>query len=257
MTTALVTGASAGIGRSFAQALAARAHDLVLVARDVTRLDALAAELTSAHGTRCEVLGADLVSDAGRAAVEARLRDRDAPIDLLVNNAGIGAFGPFVDIDIDAQVGEIELNVVALVRLTHAALESMGDRGQGAILQISSVAGYQPAPSSATYAATKAFVNSFSHSVHEEARRVGVHVMLVCPGYTHTEFHERAGIGPSGLPEFLWQSADEVVATALRDLDRGRSVSVPGAINRVVAAGSSVTPAIVSRRIAGLVVRRT
>ena len=189
--------------------------------------------------------------------VAARLRDTTRPVDLLVNNAGIGTFGPFADTDIDAQVRQIELNVVALVRLTHAALGPMRTRGQGAILQISSLAGYQPAPSSSTYAATKAFVNSFTHSVHEEARRAGVHVMLVCPGYTHTEFHERAGVGPSTLPEILWQSADQVVATALRDLDRRRSVSVPGAINRVVAAGSSVTPAIVSRRIAGLVVRRT
>ena len=124
-------------------------------------------------------------------------------------------------------------------------------------MNVSSVAGYQPAPSSAVYAATKAFVNSFTHAVHEEARRVGVHLMLLCPGYTHTEFHERAGLGPSALPELVWQSADEVVATALRDLDRRRSVSVPGAVNRIVSAASSVTPAIVSRRVAGLVVKRT
>ena len=118
-------------------------------------------------------------------------------------------------------------------------------------------AGYQPAPTSATYAATKAFVNSFTHAVHEEARRAGVHVMLVCPGYTHTEFHDRAGLGRTGLPELVWQSADAVVATALRDLDRRRSVSVPGALNRIVSAASSITPAVVSRRVAGLVIRRT
>ena len=132
----------------------------------------------------------------------------------------MGTYGPFADADVDAETVEIELNVVALVRLTHAALGAMGARSHGAIVNVSSVAGYQPAPSSATYAATKAFVNSFTHAVHEEARRAGVHLMLVCPGYTHTEFHERAGLGPTTLPEIVWQSADEVAATALRDLDR-------------------------------------
>jgi hypothetical protein len=257
VTTALVTGASAGIGRAFAEALAARGDDLVLVARDVARLDALAAELTGTHGVRCEVLGADLVAEEGRAAAEARVRDAAAPVDILVNNAGMGTYGPFASADVDTETVEIELNVVALVRLTHAALGAMGARGRGAIVNVSSVAGYQPAPSSATYAATKAFVNSFTHALHAEARRAGVHLMLVCPGYTHTEFHERAGLGPTALPEIVWQSADEVVAAALRDLDRGRSVSVPGALNRIVSAASSVTPSIVSRRVAGLVVRRT
>ena len=257
MTTALVTGASAGIGRAFAEALAARGDDLVLVARDAARLDSLAGDLVARHGIRCEVLGADLVTDDGRTATAARLGDAAAPVDVLVNNAGMGTFGRFAESDVEAETLEIELNVVALVRLTHAALGAMSARGRGAIVNISSVAGYQPAPSCATYAATKAFVNSFTHSVHEEARRVGVHVMLVCPGYTHTEFHARAGLGTTALPELVWQTADTVAATALHDLDRGRSVSVPGALNRVVSAASSVTPAIVSRRVAGLVVRRT
>ena len=257
MSTALVTGASAGIGRAFAEQLAARGDDVVLVARDGARLAELARGLQERHGVRADVLVADLVSVAGRASVEARLADLDHPVDLLVNNAGFGTFGPFADAAVDAETDEIELNVVAVVRLTHAALVGMKARRRGAIVNISSLAGYQPAPSSATYAATKAFVNSFTHSVHEEARRAGVHVMLVCPGYTHTELHERAGLGPSELPELVWQTADEVVSTALRDLDRHRSVSVPGWINKVVGAASSVTPAVVSRRIAGFVVRRT
>jgi hypothetical protein len=257
VSTALVTGASAGIGRAFAEQLASRGDDIVVVARDAARLDALALELQERHGVRTEVLVADLVSGAGRASVEARLADLDHPIDLLVNNAGFGTYGPFAAAAVDEETDEIELNVVAVVRLTHAALVGMKARRRGAILNISSLAGYQPGPSSATYAATKAFVNSFTHSVHEEARRAGVHVMLVCPGYTHTEFHERAGLGPSNLPELVWQTADEVVSTALRDLDRHRSVSVPGWINKVVGAASSVTPAVVSRRVAGIVVRRT
>jgi uncharacterized protein len=257
VTTALVTGASAGIGRAFAQRFAARGTDLVLVARDEARLQVLAADLVERHGVRAEVLRADLVDRTDVAAVEARLHDDRDAIHTLVNNAGFGSYGPFADADVDTEVREIELNVIALVRLTHAALVAMRPRESGAIVNVSSLAGFQPAPSSATYAATKAFVNSFTHSVHEEARRAGVHVMAVCPGYTHTEFHERAGLGPSEIPEFLWQSADDVVEVALRDLDRRRSVSIPGGVNKVVGAASSVTPSVISRRIAGLVVRRT
>ena len=133
----------------------------------------------------------------------------------------------------------------------------MEPRGAGVIVNLASLAAYQPAPNSATYAATKAFVHSFTHAVHEEARASGVHVMLLCPGYTHTEFHDRAGLGETALPEFVWQSAHAVVDAALRDLDRGRSVSIPGVLNQTAAAFSSVAPAGISRRVAGLVVKRS
>ena len=257
MSVALVTGASAGIGRAFAVGLAERGHDLVLVARDGARLEALAAELTAAHGIAADVLAADLLTDAGVGAVEARLGDADHPVDLLVNNAGFGTFGRFVELDVEREVQEVGLNVVALLRLTHAALRAMEPRRAGAIVNLASLAAYQPAPASATYGATKAFVHSFTHAVHEEARGTGVHVMLVCPGYTHTEFHDRAELGPTDLPEFVWQSADEVVAAALRDLDRGRAVSIPGVLNQTAAAFSSVAPAGITRRVAGLVVKRS
>ncbi len=193
----------------------------------------------------------------GLATVEARLRDAAGPIDMLVNNAGIGTYGTFAELDLAREEQEIRLNVLALVRLTHAALGDMTTRGHGAILNVSSLAAYQPAPTSATYGATKAFVNSFTHAVHEEARATGVHVMVVCPGYTHTEFHERAGLGPTTVPEFMWQSADDVVAVALRDLDRRRSLSIPGTLNKTLGALSSTAPAGISRRVAGMVVRRT
>jgi short-subunit dehydrogenase len=257
MTAALVTGATAGIGRAFADALAARGNDLVLVARDGARLDSIAAELRRTHRVTATPLVADLLEEAGLAAVEARLRDVAEPVDLLVNNAGMGSFGSFVDLDVAGEERAIRLNVLALVRLTHAALESMAKRRRGAIVNISSLAAYQPDPSSATYGATKAFVNSFTHALHEEARGSGVHLMVVCPGYTHTEFHERSGLGETALPEFLWQTPDEVVTAALRDLDRGRSLSVPGAVNKALCAFTSVTPAGISRRIAGIIVRRT
>jgi short-subunit dehydrogenase len=254
---ALVTGASAGIGRAFAQQLAARGTDLVLVARDVARLDGLATDLRARAGIDVECLPADLLDAAALESVAGRLGDGDRPVDLLVNNAGMGTFGHFAGLDVGRELDEVRLNVVALVRLTHAALAAMEGRGSGAIVNVSSIAGYQPAPDSATYGATKAFVNSFTHAVHEEARRAGVHVMALCPGYTHTEFHERAGLGVSHLPEVLWHSPDDVVRIALRDLDRRRSVSIPGAINKTAASLASVSPPGVSRRVAGLVVRRT
>ena len=256
MTPTLVTGATAGIGRAFATALAGRGHDLVLVARNGARLDTLAGELRARGGVAVEALSADLVTDDGVAAVEARLGDPERPVDILVNNAGMGSYGNFVELDPAREVAEIQLNVLALARLTHAALRAMTARGSGAVLNVSSLAGFQPVPSSATYGATKAFVTSFTHAVHQETRRSGVHVMLVCPGFTHTEFHERAGLGPSDVPEFFWQSADEVVDAALRDLDRRRTVSIPGGLNRALSALSSAAPAGLSGRVAGIVQRR-
>src|SRR5439155_17126815 len=197
VNAALVTGASAGIGRAFAHALVARGHDIVLVARDRTRLDALAAELRDRFRVGAEVLVADIATDDGIVVVEQRLLDAARPADLLVNNAGMGTFGPFVGSDVAREADEVRLNVLALLRLTHAALRSMTTRDRGAIVNISSLAGYQPTPNSATYGATKAFVNSFTRAIREEVRGSGVHVMLVCPGYTRTEFHDRAGLGPT------------------------------------------------------------
>jgi len=257
VSTALVTDASAGIGRAFADGLARQGHDVVLVARDRARLAALADEISQAHGVAATACAADLLTASGLATVETRLGDPAHPVDILVNNAGFGTFGRFVELDIEREVEEVELNVVALLRLTRAALAAMEARGSGAILNLASLAAYQPAPNSATYGATKAFVHSFTHAVHEEARGTGVHVMLVCPGYTHTEFHDRAGLGPTGVPEMAWQSADQVVAAALRDLDRGRSVSIPGAMNQAAAALSSMAPAAITRRVAGVVVKRS
>ncbi len=257
MTTALVTGATAGIGRAFVEALATRGDDVVLVARDGARLDSIAAEIRGTHRVNATPLVADLVDEAGLAAVEARLHDAAAPIDLLVNNAGMGTYGNFAELDIAGEEREIRLNVLALVRLTHAALDGMVKRRRGAIVNISSLAAYQPDPTSATYGATKAFVNSFTHALHEEARGTGVRVMVVCPGYTHTEFHERAGLGQTTIPEFAWQTPDQVVAAALHDLDRARSLSIPGAMNKALCAFTSVAPAGFSRRIAGIIVRRS
>jgi uncharacterized protein len=252
--TALITGASAGIGSAFAAQLAARGNDVVLVARDRARLETLASDLATRHGVATEVLTADLTDSAQLASVEARLADRDRFVDVLVNNAGYGTNGHFAGLDRDVEDREIGLNVVALVRLTHAALGPMIERGRGAVLNVGSIAGYQPTPGNATYGATKAFVSSFTQSVHEEVRGSGVHVTLVCPGFTRTEFQEHAGIDSSKVPGFLWQSAEEVAAGALTALDHDRAVYVPGTLNRMTAAVVSVLPDALTRRVAGFIV---
>ena len=254
---ALVTGASSGIGRAFAVALAARGHDLVLVARREATLLELAAELEHDHGRSSEVLVADLETDAGTGVVEGRLADRDRPVELLVNNAGFGTSGAFSDLDVDGEEHEIRLNVVALVRLTHAALGPMLERGHGGVINVSSVAAYQPTPWGATYGATKAFVSSFTNALHEELRGTPVRIMTFAPGYTRTEFHVRAEMPVNRMPALLWQTADEAVDAALRAYERGRAVCTPGPINTTAAAFSGSLPAGITRRMAGLVTRRT
>ena len=255
---AVVTGASAGIGEAFARALAARRHDLVIVARNETRLAELAGEIRREHGVAIEVLGADLETDEGVARVEARLRREEHPAELLVNNAGFGTTGAFHSLPIDGEVAEIRLNVLALVRLTHAAVAPMVARGHGGVINVSSVGAYQPTPHSATYSATKAFVSSFTNAIHEELHGTGVKAMVLAPGFTHTKFHERAQVdNTSKMPEFLWQSAYEVVAAALKAYDRGRAVCIPGALNTVAAAFSGTLPSGVTRKIAGMVTKRT
>ncbi|HVE98593.1 MAG TPA: SDR family oxidoreductase [Mycobacteriales bacterium] len=245
---ALITGASSGIGAEFARQLAARGLDLVLVARDEARLSALAAELREEHGVTAEVMPADLVDDTQRRVVEQRLR---AGVDFLVNNAGFGNHGDFVDLDIEAEDAEVRLNVLAVVRLTHAALAPMIDRGKGAVVNVSSVAGLVPGLPNPTYGASKAFVTSFSESLHEQMRPHGVRVMALCPGYTHTEFHARAGIDTSSSPDLLWLDVEDVVRAALKDLAAGRAVSVPGAVYKAITVLTRLAPRSLARRTAG------
>jgi uncharacterized protein len=251
---ALVTGASAGIGQTFARLLARDGYDLVLVARDSARLDALAKELDGHYGVDSEVLPADLTDREQLRRVEARLRAEPA-IDLLINNAGFGTYGRFHELDVDIEEREIQLNVVALMRLAHAALDVMVPRGRGSILNVSSVAGFQPVPGDATYAATKSFVLSFSEALHEELRGTGVTVTVLAPGFTRTEFQERANYDASGVPGFMWQEADEVVEAALGAMARNRAVCVPGALNRVTATLSGMAPHAITRRVSGRVGR--
>jgi short-subunit dehydrogenase len=250
---ALVTGASAGIGEEFARQLAARGHDLVLVARDAARLEALAKELADERGANADVLPADLTDGDQLAAVEARARN----VDMLVNNAGYGTFGNFYELDLAVEVREVQLNVLALMRLTHAAATAMAARGHGAILNVSSLAGFQPAPMNATYSATKAFVTSFTEAVHEEMKGTGVSVSVLCPGFTRTEFQERANAPASDVPGFMWQNAPEVAAAGLDGLAKNKAIIVPGSLNRVLGTFSSMAPHAVTRRAAAAVLKRS
>ena len=253
---ALVTGASAGIGRAFAEALARDGFDLVIVARDTQRLTALGKELDAAQGASVEVITADLSAGAGISQVEARLVDDDRPVELLVNNAGFGTVGRFHELPIHREVSEIGLNVVAVTRLTHAALPGMVALGRGGVINVSSIAGHQPTPLNATYGATKAFVSSLSQAVHEEMKGTGVNCMVLCPGFTRTEFQARAGIDSNDIPNFLWQDPSTVVEAALAAFRKGKAVCVPGGLNRVTAGFSGSAPSGLSRRIAGMVVKR-
>ncbi len=251
---AVVTGASAGIGRAIAEELARRGVALVLVARDAVRLEELAAGLTREHGVQVEVLAADLTSDEGRALVEDRVAALPT-VDCLVNNAGMGTYGPMAGSSVSAEQQQVELNVVALLRLTQVAAQTFNVRRHGAILNVSSLAGFQPNPGHATYGATKAFVTSLSEALHEELRDVGVHVTALCPGYTRTEFHDRADWDATGLPDMAWASAVDVARAGVDGLLANRALVVPGGPNRVLAGLSQVLPSAVTRRMAGAVTK--
>ena len=222
--TALITGASSGLGAAFAQRLAAEGHDLVLVARDEERLAAMAADLSGRHGVSATQLLADLSTDDGCAVVERRLAEQ---VDVLVNNAGYSLNRSFVMSTVEAETRLLLVNVHAVMRLALAVLPGMIQRGRGDVINVSSVAGFAAVMPGSTYSASKAWVTNFSESVAQSVRRDGVRVMALCPGYTHTEFHARAGIDMSKTPEWMWLQADRVVAEALRDLRRGKVVSVP------------------------------
>lgn len=222
MSTALITGATSGIGLTFARTLARRGHDLVLVARDRERLELVASELRG-HRVEVEVISADLTERDQLAVVEERLRAR--PVEILVNNAGFGVPQRFSAGDLEVEQQMLDVLVTAVMRLTHAALPGMIARGSGAVLNVSSVAGWI---TGGTYSASKAWVTVFSESLALELAGTGVHVTAVCPGFTHTEFHQRASMEMDALPEWMWLDPQDVVDRALADVRKGRPVSVAG-----------------------------
>jgi short-subunit dehydrogenase len=250
--SALVTGASSGIGEAMVRDLARRGVAQVVVARRTDRLAELAADLPGV-----EVLAADLATDEGIARVASRIASTDEPIELVVNNAGFGTSGSFHELEADRLEREIHLNVRALTTLSHAALAAMVPRGRGFLLNVSSVVSYQPAPKLAVYAATKAYVTSLTESLHEEARGTGVHVTLLCPGLTRTEFQSVSNSESyaSQYPSFAWLTAEQVAAAGLDAVAAGRATCVPGLLYKGMVAATGVLPRRVRRRLSGLVQR--
>ena len=246
MATALITGASSGIGAAFARRLAADGFDLVLVARDAGRLTQAARDLGASHKVRVEVLAADLADLAACDVVSARLSDESRPIDLLINNAGFATKGAFSTVALDREQALLDVLVRAPMRLTHAALPGMIKRCGGMVINVSSVASFL---ASGTYSAAKAWLTVFSESVDAQLRGTGVHVCALCPGYVRTDFHERGGFDMTGVPEWMWLDADSVVAAALRDARAGRKISVPGIQYKVLSTVARGIPRPLVRRI--------
>jgi short-subunit dehydrogenase len=247
--TALVTGATAGIGLSFARQLAEAGYHLVVVSRTRERLEKLAAELREKYGVEVEVMVADLGVREDLAPVEARLADRSRPVDLLVNNAGLGLKHPFLENSIEEEQYLLDVLATAVLRLTHAALGSMVERGEGSVVNVSSVAGYLPR---GTYSAAKAYVTALSQWADLTYRDRGVHVMALLPGFTRTEFHERMDVTQESAPSWLWLDVDDLVAEALRDLAKGKRISVPSKRYKALAAFAKYTPPSLQARFQGL-----
>ena len=249
---ALITGASAGIGREFATRLAGRGYDLILTARRRDRLADLATRMRAEHpGIRAEIIVADLADPAAPAQIAAEVRGLGMNVDLLVNNAGVGTHGRFEALPPEREHSEIAVNVTALVALTHAFLPSMLERGRGGVINVASTAAFQPVPYMAVYAGTKAFVRSFSEALHEEVRARGVRVVALCPGPTATEFFGTDIAAPRGPI----RTVRDVVTTGFRAYDAGAPVVIDGASNRLLIALSSLIPRRWATRIAGRIMK--
>ncbi|MGE5570874.1 MAG: SDR family NAD(P)-dependent oxidoreductase [Rhodospirillales bacterium] len=253
---ALVTGASAGIGATFARALAARGYDLILVARRRERLEELARELEARHGACVETLPADLAGDAGLRQVEERIAS--AAPDLLVNNAGFGTRGRFWEAPLETQDRMHRLHVIATVRLTHAALAVMMPRGTGAIINVSSVAGFAASPGNVSYCATKHWINAFTEGLYLELKSAGsqVKVQALCPGFTYSEFHDVMGRDRSVIPQAWWLQPEYVVNASLEGLERDELFVIPSFRYRMLALVIRILPDGLRRRLTLVYARR-
>lgn len=249
MTTALITGATAGIGAAFARRLARDGLDVVLVARDADRLRAQATELHDLHGVEASVLVADLATERGISALEDRVGDRAEPVDLLVNNAGFGNKGRYLEVPLADELTMLRVHVEAVLRSTSAAAEAMRARGRGGIVNVSSVAAFVPR---GTYGASKAWIAQFTQGAASDLAGSGVRLMALCPGFVRTEFHERAGMDAGRVPRWMWLDAGRVVDAALSDLARGRTLSIPDPRYKAMMGLAKLTPrAVLSRASSG------
>ena len=239
--TALITGASSGIGEAFARRLASDGHDLFLVARSGDKLQELCSELSAKHGITAQYFALDLTEPEAVARCFAETARLGLDIDLLINNAGFGSMGDFAKLDVERELEMIRLNIGTLVGLTHRYLGPMRERRRGTIINISSGAGFQPIPFMATYAATKTFVTAFSEAIAAENRPFGVEVIAVCPGSTDTPFFETGKVGREFASKGL-ETPEQVVETALRAIGGGRAKVISGWKNRLVARVVSIVP---------------
>ena len=255
LPTALITGASSGLGEQFAYALARENYDLVLTARREDRLAAVAGRARTAGAGNVRIIAADLSARETPARLWQRLADEAVQVDYLVNNAGFGTTGWFYKLPIDRELEEIELNVTSLVAMTRLFLPAMVDRKRGTIINVGSTAGFQPTPYMATYGATKAFVLSFSEAVAAEVRGTGVTVMALCPGPVPTEFQKTAKIERMRLPAFVWTDAQRVVSEGIAAAASGRSVCVAGVFNAAMVIASKFTPRALTTFISAAVMR--
>jgi uncharacterized protein len=251
-STALITGASSGIGEAIARRLAQRGHGLTLVARREERLRALATELTDEHGVRAESVAADLGTPDGRGGMFERLAALGLEVEILVNNAGFGGSGNVHRSDPDRLAQMVRLNCEALVEIQARLTPAMVERGRGAVINIASTAAFQPIPGTATYAATKAFVLALSEATNSELGGRGVTVTAVCPGPVKTEFAEAAGLGDANekLPGFIWTDVEDVARAAVDGADRGNRVVVPGLMNRAGALLGQHSPRVLALPVA-------
>ena len=253
MKTTLITGASSGIGEVFARKLAAQGHDLLLVARSEDKLIALCNELGMNHNVRAQYVVLDLSLSEAPVRLLEETRERNLEIDLLINNAGFGSMGDFAKLDLDRELNMIELNVRALVELTHLFLQPMRERQSGSIINVASTASFQPVPFMATYAATKAFVLSFSEGLWEENRPYGIKVMALCPGVTDTGFFEASQM--KRPPARTSQTSAQVVDVALSALKRSKSSVISGWPNRIMVETERLVPRALILRMVGAIMR--
>src|SRR5437764_1366846 len=253
MNATLITGASSGIGEGFARKLAARGHNLLLVARTEEKLVMLCSELGRSKSIRAQYVAMDLSEPDAPARLFEEPQQRDLQIDFLINNAGFGSMGDFAKLNLERELNMIDLNIRSLVELTHRFLQPMRERRSGRIINVASTAGFQAVPYMATYAATKAFVLSFSEALAEENRSHGIHVMALCPGVTETNFFESAGMDHP--PMRISETPEEVVDTALRALGRHKSTVISGWFNLFTVAAERFVPRAVVTRVAGKALR--
>jgi uncharacterized protein len=255
MPTALITGASSGIGESFAKALAQRKHDLILVARRKDKLQEVAARARGLGASRTEIVTLDLAHAGAATDLQASVSKFGMAVDFLVNNAGFGTTGRFDRMPLEREVEEIELNVTALVALTRLFLPGMIEHRRGTIINVASTAAFQPVPYMATYGATKAFVLSFSEALATEAAGSGVHILALCPGPVRTEFQAVAKNEHGLIPSFTYMDPDTVVEQALASAARGRAVRISGVLNTITAQSTRLLPRALVRTIAGRIYR--